>query len=200
MDIFEAIRHRRSIRKFTAQVPPKDTLCKLIEYATLAANAMNRQDWYFTVVMSKQIQKKIYDVVQAKWQNLCADKKGVLYDSIKLYINNFTSFIEAPIIIAVDTRQMPGFLKKLMPENGEKIMGSYASACMAVQNLLLAAYAMGLGTCVYTGCDVAGEEIAAMLEIPKQREVVCLVAVGYAGETPNMPTRKEVDKVVKIVE
>jgi len=79
-------------------------------------------------------------------------------------------------------------------------MGSYASACMAVQNLLLAAHAKGLGSCVYSGVNAAETEIKHIIGISEQRKLVCLIALGYPAERPDMPTRKGIDEIIRIME
>ncbi|MCP4348945.1 MAG: nitroreductase family protein [Desulfobacterales bacterium] len=196
-DLFEIICKRRSIRKFTNEAPKPEILQELVKYAAMAPNAMNRQDWQFTITLSPEIRKKIYNAVWEKWENICQEQTGT-NEAIKAYMGNFSSFVNAPALIAVDVRRPPAFLSHLLQEKAGSVMGNTASACMAVQNLVLAASAKGLGTCVYTGCNAAEKEIAAILEISQKRELVCLVAVGYPAEIPRSPGRKELEKIIRI--
>ena len=50
MDLYEAIKGRRSVRKFKSDPPPKKTIEKILEMATWAPSGMNLQNWYFVVI------------------------------------------------------------------------------------------------------------------------------------------------------
>ncbi|MFC1849939.1 nitroreductase family protein [candidate division CSSED10-310 bacterium] len=197
-DLFHIIKQRRSIRRYKSIIPEMELLKELIESAIMAPNAMNRQDWQFTILLSGETKEAISQAVERTWNNLCQEQSAI-NDAIKAYMGNFTTFINAPVLMAVDVKKPPIFLETLLKEKTIKVMGSYASACLAVQNLLLAATAKGLGTCVYTGCMAAEQEIVRILGIPKQRELVCLIAIGYPAEQPKTPPRKDLEKVVRII-
>jgi len=59
MDLFEAIRHRRSVRRFTSQAVPKELLEQLIDAGRVAPTARNEQPWEFVVVTDPQMRKTI---------------------------------------------------------------------------------------------------------------------------------------------
>ena len=68
---------------------------------------------------------------------------------------------------------------------------------MAVQNLCLAAHAMGLGSCVMTAPLLAGDVWRELPDLPAGFEPTCLVALGYPAERPDPPRRKELRHVVE---
>jgi nitroreductase len=83
--------------------------------------------------------------------------------------------------------------------NPALVSGEPLSVAMAVQNLGLAAQAVGLGTCVLTAPLVVPESIATTLALPTGFEITCLVAVGYPDEAPEPPRRKALDHIVEFV-
>jgi len=198
-DNFKVMRQRRSVRKFKPDVPEREVLAGLVRHASLAPNAMNRQDWHFTFVLSAGVQKEIFLAVEEKWRQICLPDSGV-NEAVKAYKRNFTAFRDAPVLVAVTTRKTPSFLVHILDGKAAGVMGSVASAYMAVQNLVLAAHAEGLGTCIFTGCNAAEEEILKILKMTPKRELVCLIALGYPDEEPTFPGRKSVEEIMTLVE
>ncbi len=198
-DIFEIMRKRRSVRKFKPEVPDREILADLVRHASLAPNAMNRQDWHFMFVLSPGIREKILLAVEEKWREIGLPDSGV-HEAIKAYKTNFSAFRDAPVLAAVTTKRAPSFLVHMLAGKAPGVMGGAASACMAVQNLVLASHARGLGTCIFTGCNAAEDEILKILNMTPRRELVCLMALGYPDETPVFPGRKPVEEIMNIME
>ncbi|MEW5819309.1 MAG: nitroreductase family protein, partial [Cyanobacteriota bacterium] len=59
MDLFEAIKTRKSVRKFKDDIPSKDDVKKIIDAARLAPSGHNKQNWYFIVIYNKDVQKQL---------------------------------------------------------------------------------------------------------------------------------------------
>jgi nitroreductase len=76
-------------------------------------------------------------------------------------------------------------------------VGSFASAAMAAQNLMLAAHALGLGTCCMTGPLAANDELHTIAGLAGKQELVCLIAVGWPAETPVAPGRKPREMIAR---
>jgi nitroreductase len=68
LEVFEAIRRRRSIRKYKQKVVEKEKLLKILEAARLAPSAMNRQPYAFVVTSDKETIEKISSVCNQKWE------------------------------------------------------------------------------------------------------------------------------------
>ncbi len=67
---------------------------------------------------------------------------------------------------------------------------------MAVQNLLLAAHAGGLGACVMTAPLLAGDVWKAVADLPAGFEPTCIIAVGRPAENPEPPRRKALENII----
>ena len=198
MDLIEAIRHRRSVRKFQSRPVPPELLECLIEAAGWAPSASNRQDWEFVVVTAPELKTRMAAVVDKKWQELLAKADSdILHEAVGPYAKNFDWFAAAPVVIAITCKPPESFLQHLLGSAAAEIAGCRTSAAMAAQNLLLAAYAAGLGGCCLTGPVAAIDELRPLLELGRRRELVCLIALGYPAETPKAPSRKPAEEIMR---
>jgi len=144
MEVFEAIRKRRSVRAYMSTPIPKEQLEKILEAARLAPSASNIQPWHFIVVTDPE-------------------KRNALSKS------RFAKFLaEAPVIIVGcgDRKASPKWYK--------------VDVSIAMQNMALAATALGLGTCWVGSFDE--KKVKELLKIPEKFEVIALLAVGYPRE------------------
>jgi nitroreductase len=120
------------------------------------------------------------------------------------YGRYLTFFADAPVLIVVLYKRSPAFLESLLRLAGASaaegtLPAEGFSAAMAVQNLLLAAHAMGLGACCVTGPLIAAGEMRTILHIPPAYVMAALVPVGRpAGPTPAQP-RKPVDQILEVI-
>lgn len=192
---------RRSIRNFKQKPISKKLLEEVIQIACWAPSAGNLQDWEFTVVQNKETITRLAGEVQYSWQTaLDSCQSEAVASALTKYLDNFTWFKEAPALIVVSCKRPEAFLCSIFDNAAQDIAGRKISAAMAVQNLLLAADAAGLGTCCLTGPLVAEKEIREVLELGKRRDLVCMVAIGYPDETPEIPARLPLEKVLRYFE
>ena len=70
------IRERRSIRKFRPDPVPEKTILELVELASWAPSAGNRQDWFFSVARSPELIRKMADLVKEKWQRIISENSS----------------------------------------------------------------------------------------------------------------------------
>lgn len=189
MDCFEClemiIKERRSHRFFLEKPVEKEKLEKILELAMWAPSAMNRQQWFF-VVVGKEKMRNLIDIIAKS------------YDSILPRLQKF--FAETPKVISA-TEQ---FFKTL--GNAPVVIFAYytptgddfadlQSACAAIQNLLLSAHALGLGTCWMTGPVHMEEEINRELGI-RDKKLVAVIPIGYPAKKPPVPPRRDLEKKV----
>jgi nitroreductase len=133
MDIDEAISGRRSVREYTTQAVDGQTIYRLINAAILAPNAVNQQPWIFTVVRDQGLLDHISR--DAKSHMLMTMPASPHSDHFRSLLNepNFKIFYRAPVLILISAEaQGPWIIE---------------DCALAAENLMLAAYAAGLGTC-----------------------------------------------------
>jgi nitroreductase len=171
-DVIKAILERRSVRKFKDQEVPKATVEKIIDAARWAPSAGNIQPWQFYVVYND-------------------NKKRML---ISAALNQ--RFVgEAPVLIVVCVQ--PELSGAHYRERGRKLYCLQDSAA-AVQNILLAATAYGLGSC-WVGAFKKTEVIEA-LDLPMGTLPVAMIPLGYSDEEAVSPGRRPVEETVRVIE
>ncbi|HOU11978.1 MAG TPA: nitroreductase [Anaerolineae bacterium] len=191
MQTLEAIAQRRSIRKFKDTPVTDEQIRSLLHAATLAPSGKNAQPWRFVVVRGEK-RAEMAAVMRAGMENLKA--LGVNLGSSPWTVQIME---RAPVTIFV-------FNDDMTLENGEKpltaqdmVFNSVAvqSIGASIQNLLLAAHDMGLGTLWI--CDVffAYPELCTWLG--ETHQMIAAVSVGYPDETPSARPRKSVDDVTR---
>lgn len=189
---------RRSIRKYTNQKVDREIIEKLIEAASWAPSNHNRQGWKFIVFEDQQeirvLSQKTREFVEKTFNqtpNLVADKaKDLIYFS--------GAFDQAPLLILAMHKKSPAVSKNIIDLATSKLAsGEAVSTAMACQNLILAATAMGLGTCIMTAPLLAGEVWNSLDNLPMGFEPTCLITVGYPNESPKAPRRKKLEHIIE---
>ncbi len=161
MNIFKAIIGRRSIRKFEKKEVDDKLIGVLLYMATMAPSAGNTQEWNFIVVKDEKLKKELAKA--ALDQNFIA---------------------EAPVVIVVCSD-----LEKISLRYGRRgeLLYSIQDASLAIQNILLSAYALGLGSCFVGAFDE--EKVKSLLELPTKLRPLAIIPIGYPAEEPEVPKR-----------
>lgn len=196
-----AIRARRSIRRFRDEPVGKETIERLGELAAWAPSAGNRQDWFFTVVTSDPVKREMAEVVRKRWASIVEDNRGSGFiGEVERYAARFADFESAPVVVVVSAKAPDSVQRHMLGSSAHATSGSATSAAMAAQNLMLAAHAMGLGSCCMTGALAARDELRRIMGLSRKEEIVCLVTLGWPSEAPTPPSRKPVEKTLRFVE
>lgn len=211
-DPFKEIIHgRRSVRKFTEQDVPIEEIEEIMDCARYAPSDTNSQTWEFIVIKNKdkikEVEKMTWDALHEKAAE--AERKGLEKEG-KLLTRSFgpyaTAFSDAPVlIICLATPYQSKFRERifepiqLVPESVWEEEG-IKSSCLAIQNLMLAAYARGLATCPMTGpVLLAQDKLRDYLRIDQEKQINMVIALGYSKEKPKKLPRKEVKEIVHYV-
>ncbi len=185
---------RRSIRKYLEKEIPREVLEGVINTALWAPSGMNRQDWEIVIVSGKTRENLAKIVSRSKKHILPHLEKLFPEKIIKISLQVFENFGGAPVVLLV---YVPRDIPNISPEMNDveryhtefKRFNRLLSASALVQNLLLAAYAKGLGTCWMTGPKYMEEEINKLVGM-EDRELVALIPIGYPDQSPPAPPRK----------
>lgn len=185
METKQAIEARRSIRRFQTGVLSKTLLTHLLDLATKAPSGKNRQPWRF-VVCQDETKNKLLQVME----NAVTARQVEGMDTGSA-AGTMRAMETADAVVLVLNR-----FSRIEPEYGYyRLLTDTQSIGAAVQNLLLAAQDVGLGTLWICDIFFATREIEALLE--RNEELVAAVAIGYADESPCARPRKELDTVVE---
>lgn len=193
MDFFDAVRSRRSIRRFTDQPVKETDLLTMLEAARLAPSASNLQPWHFIVIRDRDLLSDLRDVVSVSLEALIEEAAGEDRKKILRRHRFYTLHIfDAPVVIVVLTHRLsPGLAEELAFGQGFQSVGA------AIENLLLAATALGYGGCwAVLPLEVASREIEALLNVQKPWYAVAMVSIGVPrGRTRSVP-RKPIEEIV----
>ena len=168
MEVFEAIKGRRSIRAFKRRDVSDEDVAKLIDAAIWAPSAGNIQPWEFVILRKPEGKRRL---VEAAWEQ---------------------SFIEeAAVVIVVCANE-----NRSMQRYGDRGKSLYCiqDTAAAIQNIHLAAYSLGLGTC-WVGA-FKEQEVSQILNVPQGIRPVAIVPVGYAAESASPRSKRPMDQIV----
>ncbi len=155
MEIFECLDTRKTIRKYSDYIPTDDEIKRIINSARLAPAAMNTQNWKFLAIFNKDIKHKMADAVLNKYDEITSRIDEDTARAVSSYKAHSTFFETAPAIIVCIETNAPSFMggvlekanyskeeiSKMRPDSYLLSMGG------AVENMSLAAHALGLSSC-----------------------------------------------------
>jgi nitroreductase len=192
---------QRALRRFHPTPVPRALLARILRAATRAPSARGAEPWFFVVVEDAALRAAIGAAYGRAW---AAGERHITttdadrdlrdrphYDRMMRAVRDLAGHLaEVPALIAccLDHGQLgsiagPGATLR-------SPVAAYASIFPAVQNLLLAAHALGLGATLTTLHRAFEDELKALLAVPAAVEVAALVPLGYPRDRPG-PTRRK---------
>lgn len=196
------MRTRRTVRRFSQRRPERSLVEELLELAITAPSASNNQPWRFFVTDRPELIDELAQAVQEAVAEVQAVLPPEELPAFTRYGDYFVRFREAPVVIVPAFRPLTLLSQMIEPSQTIERLELYsglASTSLAVQNLLLAAHARGLGATCMTGPLLAADRIEARLGIPNGWQMALLVALGYAAEEPRPTSRKSLETVLRWV-
>ncbi len=196
MDFFEVVHTQRSIRQFKSDPVPDEAIWKMLDAAIRAPSGSNTQPWGFLVVrdlakreaIARAVRERMGDPTQgrAEAEHMDPARRRMRLASIA-FRENVTA---APVLI------IPCLVAPTSPSSDVDSLWAGSSIYAAVQNLMLAARALGLGTVLTTFNIRIEDVIRSEFGLPKDAKPVAVIPVGYPdGERFGPTTRKPVETV-----
>ena len=196
--LLDLIKSRRSIRRYIDESIPRSSILRLLEAATWAPSAHNRQPWRFAVITEPAVKDRL---ARAMGERLQADRTADGDDPEDIGRDVARSYVRltgAPVLILVcstmadmDTYPDP------QRAHNERIMAVQSTA-MATQNLLLQAHADGLAACWLCAPLFVPALVQKTLKLPDDWEPQGVITLGKAAETREK-TRLPLDSRVKFI-
>ena len=187
LSAFEAIDQLRAAWRFKPDPVPDDAIERLLRAATRAASGGNAQPWRFVVVRDATLRREIGALYWKAWnvyrpavERAFGALTGQGASMVTAAEHLARTFADVPVHLIVGMKQPPADFA-LRDEAGRVIdAGSaYSSIYPAVQNLMLAATALGLATRLITLHRIVEAELKKLLGIPEDVETVALLPIGY---------------------
>ena len=209
MDLFDAIRDRKSIRRFKDLPVPDEDIRKILDAGRLAPSANNSQPWSFMVIRDRAVLGRMAEAVREMVDRMIPFAENEKQaQRLAAYKSNFYTFFEhAPVVIAVFMEAYDASSNQLLARmgySGDDIMRlrpnpGLQSVAAAVEHMLLAVHALGYGSCWMTGPLVAQEAFEKLLGYGKDRSIAALLPIGVPDEHPSPRPRKALDEITRMI-
>jgi nitroreductase len=184
-ELLTLMRQRRSVRDYKSDPVPQEYIDKILEAGRWAPSSANSQPWDFIVIKDKAVKQGIHNVILD-----VIDEIKTLRDFPFLRTFRAEYIIQAPVNIVVCGD--PRFTKVSIMDGVDPQMEDFSfwgSVTLPIQNMLLAAQCLGLGSVVFT--DIRPDRLKALLDVPDPLKVICVLPIGFPAETPEPRFRRD---------
>lgn len=176
MDILDVMSTRRSIKSFTERAIPEEAIARMLETAVMAPNHRMTEPWRF-YVLGPEARAAFGAALGARKAKRVEDPEAA-----------------AAVVSKVEEshRSLPGMLavSTTLDENPEIREEDYAATFMAIQNLCLAAHALGFGTHVKSGAVMEDPNGRAAVGVGDDERIVATISLGEPAEVPDPKPRR----------
>jgi nitroreductase len=198
--LFEAMQTTRAVRRLRPDPIPDDVLRRVIEAATWAPSGGNRQPWRVIAIRDAEKKRQLRDLYKGPWERYARGQRRALEAlapaarakgerALRAADHLAEHLHEAPVILAFCFN--PELLAITDLSLGRPSVVGGASVYPAVQNLLLACRAEGLGCVLTTLLCMAEAEIRQMIELPDPWATCAFVPIGYPVGSGHGPVSRK---------
>ena len=200
MELMDAIRKRRAIRKYRPDQVPDAMMAQILEAARLAPSGVNAQPWKFKVVTDPAEKEKLFQATKSQFHVGQAPAVIVICADTMAYSRSlrerFRELYEKGVVTRDDLNSMG--MAHLLTDEEEKDLSKYAPSAMfntaiATEHMALMAASLGLGSCWVHLFDK--EKVAKLFSLPQWIMPVTLMPVGFPDEDPEPRPRKSLEEI-----
>jgi len=192
-DLIKIIKERRSVRRFTQDPVDKEVIREIIQAGRYAPSAENSQPWKFIVItntdeiqqLSRRIKEELQKLIKRRWIARFSLKELKDEDTLRfLYAVSCTKedtiFFHAPVLVFIITK--------------DRLMYDESCACCA-QNMMLAAHALGIGSCWIGFASALGlsPEMLTRLGVPETYHISAALVFGHPQEKPKKASIRKIE-------
>ena len=199
MDVFEAMQTQRSVKHFKPDPVSDDDIRTILTAATWAPNGTNAQPWEFIVIKDRDLKKKIADLYREGLRFLLdhprrqghrePDKRTFFKTMMRKSRHLRDNLEDSPVLMVVAMNEQKDNLPRYDVLKAIRSGATYTSIMPCVQNLMLAARSLGLGTCLTTALNILEEDAKIVLGMPEETQIIALIPLGYPTDDFKPVTR-----------
>ncbi len=189
-EVLKAVYQRRSVRNFRPDAVPDDAIKEIIRAGTFAPSAMNVQPWRFVVIRNRGMIKTLSDKAKELWVEQSKNMQSIDLQRLADMVSkpNFSLFYNAPLLIMIfaDSR---GFMPQV-------------DCAMAAENMMLAAWSLGLGSC-YIGLAQPLERVTSMMKelgVSEKHRLVASLILGFPADGVQKAPERNRDVILKWID
>jgi nitroreductase len=192
MDLFQAIKERKSIRAFKPDPVPREKIEEILRLVTQAPSAINLQPWEFIVVMGEERERLSRRLIKSYHEKQISCSPG----NVKPLADTFSKRgVESFELMNPYLEQMGAQFDRFINEGSCNFYGAPVAIIMCLDNafskarlvdigvglgyLVLAAYGYGLATCPIGLITAYEDDVKDVVNIPENKDVVISAALGY---------------------
>jgi coenzyme F420-0:L-glutamate ligase/coenzyme F420-1:gamma-L-glutamate ligase len=196
LNFLDIIKDRRSVKEYSPKKVSNEVLFRILEASRWAPSAHNAQPWRFIVIQDSALKQKLAKAMASRWDR-DMNKNGVSREQRESLIKTSVErFENAPtIIIACLTMEKMDEYPDDRRKKIEYVM-AVQSVAAAIQNMLLAAYGEGLGSCWFCAPLFCQDVVRKILEVPQHVDPQALITLGYPVNKLTPPPRKPLEEIV----
>ena len=177
-NLFEIIRTTRSMRRLKSDPVPSELIRKILEAGVCAPSGGNMQRWRFLVIRDPKVKETVGALYKRAWDEQVAPRYRAGEPAPGMSRERFLRLLDAAEYLAAHIHEAPVWIVPCL-EGGTPMRTSGSSIYPAVQNMLLAARALGLGTTLTTLYLQFEQEAEAALGLPPGVHSYALLPLGY---------------------
>ncbi len=189
MDFYDVIKRRRSVRRFRTDDIEEATLRRILDAGLWAPSAGNLQPWGFMVIQDRELKQRLAKIHTEYSYRAWSEFKPEVAKDLASRGGTWKKeyLVDVPVWIVASYRRT---IQKGFDE------AAFASTWCAIENVLLAATAEGLGSCPYTLADGEEQAVREVLPIPKDHRIAAMIHIGYTDAKLKAPKRREFETTV----
>jgi len=200
MDFFEVATSTPTMRRFLDRPIPEEELVKILETANMAPSGSNAQPWEFVIVREAAARREIQKMYEAVWgpykdSAIIRGRTSLSPRAVKALKSGDEfaaqlAIVPVHVVVFLDRPKMR--VERGSPEDLFNFGATYGSIFPAIELMMLAARALGIGTAMTTMLSSREPQTKALLGVPEQYQLVALVPMGYPAGGFKRPMRKPV--------
>jgi nitroreductase len=205
LTVGEAIRQRRSIRRFLDKPVPREMVDEILEAARLAPSGSNRQPWRFLVVTDPAERAKLRRIC---WDQAFIEQAPVVFvccADLVAYsqpsrLKRAQELIDSKVTETLSGRFADPEFRKALANMPDTDLGLFRAAAVAntyiaIEHMVLTATSLGLGSCWVAAIGGEGE-INALFNLPETLVVAAVLPIGYTDKVPPPRPRLPVSEIL----
>jgi nitroreductase len=200
MDFFEVATTMPTVRRFSDRPLDRTTIDRILETANMAPSGSNAQPWEFVIVRDPATRREIQKLYELAWvpykESAIIRGRATLSARAQKALRVGDEFsaslaiVPAHVVVFLDRPKMR--VVRGSPEDLTNFGATYGSVFPAIELMMLAARALGVGTAMTTMLSPHEAETKALLGVPDLYQLIALIPMGYPAEGFKRPFRKPV--------
>jgi len=184
--LLNIIQTRRSVRVYKAGAVSEAQLQTILEAARWGPSGANTQPWEFVITRDRKKMKKVREIYSNEWKERKREDP-VHYKGLK---KDYVGDVSVLVLVCGDARTKDVYLTTRQPADREKLF--QASIANAVQQMMLAAASMNLGTVWVSVREEVEPELRKLFKVPDPLRLLWVVPIGHARVWPKAKPRRPI--------